>query len=77
MRKEYAMVGLWIILQPFGRDRICRRILFFKRSTKTDNRFIGSSRWIGSGADLVGLLREWYKERREEERIPKLVFAEN
>ncbi len=30
--------------------------------------------WIGSGADLVGLLREWYKDKREEERLPSLVF---
>jgi len=36
---------------------------------------VGFLTWIGSGADLVGLLREWYKERREEERVPKLVFA--
>jgi len=28
--KEYAMVGLWIILQPFGWDRFRRSILFFK-----------------------------------------------
>jgi hypothetical protein len=25
--------------------------------------------WLGSGAELLGLLREWYKERRE---MPKL-----
>jgi hypothetical protein len=36
---------------------------------------VGFLTWIGSGADLVGLLREWYKERREKEKIPKLVFA--
>lgn len=32
--------------------------------------------WIGSGADLLGLLREWYKDKREEERVPKLGFDE-
>ena len=36
---------------------------------------VGFLTWIGSGADLVGLLREWYKERHEEEKIPKLVFS--
>lgn len=30
--------------------------------------------WIGSGADLLGLLREWYKDQREQETIPRLVF---
>jgi len=30
--------------------------------------------WIGSGADLVGLFREWYKDKREEERLPSLEF---
>ena len=30
--------------------------------------------WVGSGADLLGLLREWYKDRREQETIPSLVF---
>jgi hypothetical protein len=30
--------------------------------------------WIGSGADLLNLLREWYKDRREQETIPSLVF---
>lgn len=23
--------------------------------------------WVGSGADLLGLLRGWYKDRREQE----------
>jgi hypothetical protein len=36
---------------------------------------VGFLTWIGSGADLVGLLRDWYKERREEEKIPMLEFA--
>ena len=31
--------------------------------------------WIGSGADLVGLLREWYKDKRERESIPKLDYG--
>jgi hypothetical protein len=35
---------------------------------------IGFLTWLGSGADLLGLLREWFKEKREEERIPQLVF---
>jgi hypothetical protein len=30
--------------------------------------------WIGSGADLLGLLREWYKDQREQETIPSLIF---
>ncbi len=30
--------------------------------------------WVGSATDLMGLLREWYKEKKEEERIPTLVF---
>jgi len=30
--------------------------------------------WIGSGANLVGLLREWYKDKREEEKLPSLLF---
>jgi hypothetical protein len=33
---------------------------------------VGFLTWIGSGADLVGLLRDWYKEQREEEKTPKL-----
>jgi hypothetical protein len=36
---------------------------------------VGFLTWIGLGANLVGLLREWYKERREEEKDPKLVFS--
>jgi hypothetical protein len=43
MRREYAVVGLWIILWTFDCNRICRRILFFQCSTKTNNRSIGSS----------------------------------
>jgi hypothetical protein len=31
--------------------------------------------WVGSGADLLDLLREWYKDRREQETIPSLVFS--
>ncbi|MGC1933325.1 MAG: hypothetical protein WA667_30495 [Candidatus Nitrosopolaris sp.] len=30
--------------------------------------------WVGSGADLVGLLREWAMDQREQERIPSLAF---
>lgn len=30
--------------------------------------------WVGSGADLLCLLREWYKDKREQETIPSLVF---
>ena len=30
--------------------------------------------WVGSGADLLGLLREWYKDKRAEEKMPILVF---
>ncbi|MGA9150168.1 MAG: hypothetical protein WBZ36_06305 [Candidatus Nitrosopolaris sp.] len=30
--------------------------------------------WLGSGAELLGLLRDWYKEQREQERIPSLAF---
>ncbi|MFZ0223556.1 MAG: hypothetical protein WAM42_17880 [Candidatus Nitrosopolaris sp.] len=36
---------------------------------------VGFLTWIGSGADLAGLLQEWYKDRREEEKNPKLVFS--
>ena len=32
--------------------------------------------WVGSGTDILGLLRDWFREQREEERIPVLVFAE-
>ena len=31
--------------------------------------------WIGSGTDISGLLRDWFREKREEERIPVLAFA--
>jgi len=31
--------------------------------------------WIGSGTDILGLLRDWFREKREEERIPVLAFA--
>ena len=30
--------------------------------------------WIGSGTDILGLLRDWVREKREE-RIPVLAFA--
>ena len=35
---------------------------------------IGFLTWFGSGADLMGLLRDWYKEKREDARIPTLIF---
>jgi len=35
---------------------------------------IGFLTWLGSGADLLGLLRDWHREKREEARIPTLVF---
>jgi hypothetical protein len=28
--------------------------------------------WVGSGADLLGVLREWYEDRREQDRKPLL-----
>jgi hypothetical protein len=28
--------------------------------------------WVGSGADLLGVLIEWYKDRREQDREPLL-----
>ena len=28
--------------------------------------------WVGSGVDLLGLLREWYKDKREAERTPTI-----
>jgi hypothetical protein len=31
--------------------------------------------WVGSGTDIFGLLRDWLREQREEERIPVLEFA--
>jgi hypothetical protein len=38
--------------------------------------------WVGSGVDLVGLLRDWYKEKKEAERQPSLnqgvlIFTES
>ncbi|MFZ0513232.1 MAG: hypothetical protein WAM14_16600 [Candidatus Nitrosopolaris sp.] len=30
--------------------------------------------WLGSGADFLGLLREWYKELKEEESTPTLEY---
>lgn len=30
--------------------------------------------WVGSGAELLGLLKEWYQDRLEQEKIPSLVF---
>jgi hypothetical protein len=30
--------------------------------------------WIGSATDLLGLLRDWLREKREEEKIPTLTF---
>jgi hypothetical protein len=30
--------------------------------------------WIGSATDLLGLLRDWLKEKREEEKTPTLLF---
>ena len=30
--------------------------------------------WLGSGADFLDLLRDWYKEKRDEELVPRLVF---
>jgi hypothetical protein len=29
--------------------------------------------WIGSGADILGLLREMYKEYQEEKKIPEII----
>ena len=31
--------------------------------------------WVGSGADILGLLREWYKDKKEEEKIPNLKYG--
>jgi hypothetical protein len=31
--------------------------------------------WVGSGADLLGLLRDWYKDKRDEEKMPNLEFG--
>lgn len=31
--------------------------------------------WVGSGADLLGLLREWYKDKKEEEKTPNLKYG--
>lgn len=31
--------------------------------------------WIGSGTDFIGLIREWYKEKKEEKSIGSLVFG--
>jgi amino acid transporter len=28
--------------------------------------------WVGSATDLLGLLRDWERDKREEERIPIL-----
>jgi hypothetical protein len=33
---------------------------------------IGFLTWLGSGADLMGLLRDWYKDKRESERTPTI-----
>ena len=38
---------------------------------------VGFLTWIGSGADLVGLLREWYKERRKKKRFQNWCSLEN
>ncbi len=32
--------------------------------------------WIGSGADLLGLLREWYKDKQQERRTPVLKYGD-
>lgn len=31
--------------------------------------------WIGSGADLLGLLREWYKDKQQELKTPVLKYG--
>lgn len=31
--------------------------------------------WLGSGAELLGLLRDWYRQKTEEEKTPILKFA--
>jgi hypothetical protein len=31
--------------------------------------------WVGSGADLLGLLRDWYKDKKEEVKIPNLKYG--
>lgn len=30
--------------------------------------------WLGSGAELLGLVRDWFKDQREQESIPSLAF---
>jgi hypothetical protein len=30
--------------------------------------------WVGSATDLLGLLRDWLREKRQEERVPVLQF---
>ena len=37
---------------------------------------IGFLTWFGSGADLMGLLRDWYKDKREAERTPTINHTE-
>lgn len=36
---------------------------------------IGFLTWLGSGADLLGLLRDWYKDKREAERTPTIDYS--
>jgi hypothetical protein len=36
---------------------------------------VGFLTWIGSAADLAGLFVEWFKDLREEDKTPKLVFS--
>jgi len=42
---------------------------------------IGFLTWLGSGADLLGLLKDWYREKREAERTPTInhtgIFRDN
>ena len=33
--------------------------------------------WLGTGADFLGLLREWYREKREAEKTPTLEAGKN
>jgi hypothetical protein len=35
---------------------------------------LGFLTWLGSGTDFLRLVREWYKDKREEEMAPKLEF---
>ena len=32
--------------------------------------------WLGTGANFIGLIRDWYKDKKEAERIPTLEVGE-